>query len=73
MANNESGDRRKEWAEPTLGYVISMLSNTNTQFDGMKDDLKDMRQSFSSSKDEVQELKDEILDLRRVNEDLKSD
>ena len=52
---------------------MSMLSNMNTKFDGMKDDLKDTRESFSGLKEEVQELLDEISDLRRVSEDLKSD
>ena len=36
----------KSRAEPTLSDVMSMLSNMNTKFDGMKDDLKDMRESF---------------------------
>ena len=32
----------KSGAEPTLRHVKSMLSNMNTKFGGMKDDLKDM-------------------------------
>ena len=40
----------KSGAEPTLRHVKSMLSNMNTKFDGMKDDLKDMRESLSASK-----------------------
>ena len=50
-----------------------MLSNMNTKFGGMKDDLKDMWESLSGFKQEVQELRDEISDLRYVSEDLKSD
>ena len=50
-----------------------MLSNMNTKFGGMKDDLKDMWESLSGFKEEVQELLDAISDLRHVSEDLKSD
>ena len=38
----------KSGAEPILWDVKSMLFNTNDKFYGMKDDLKDTRESFSS-------------------------
>ena len=41
-----NGQTQRLIVTPTLRVIISMLSNMNTKFDGIKDDMRDVRESF---------------------------
>ena len=41
-----NGETQRLIVTPILLVIMSMLSNMNIKFDGMKDDMRDVRESF---------------------------
>lgn len=66
-----SGEREVSVSEPTLRDVMSKLMNMDSKFDGMKNDVNDMKEAYSNLRDEVHGMREAVSELRQENEALK--
>ena len=57
--------------EPSLRDVMQVLSQMNDKFDGMKEDLKEIRDTQSDLQRKVQGLEDKVSVLQKENDELK--
>ena len=55
--------------DPTLKDIMHMLTTTNSKFD----DMNDIKESYSSLKDEMHELRETITDFEKENKALKEE